>query len=88
MPLEMELYMCYEQRIKSLEDMVNRLKIETWVLRQIVQQQVHLNNKISIDNKFDNVIKALAKHYANQGLESGDNKDIHDTLLEYLSNKE
>lgn len=78
--------MSEEQRIKQLEDMVHRLKIETWVLRQLMKQQVVLNNKQN-QGSWNEVIARVADHYAKEGLENGDNGEIHDTLLEYLQSK-
>ncbi len=48
------------ERIKALEDMVFRLKIETWVLRSLMAQQIKLNN-ITYKDKYDEVIIQMAK---------------------------
>lgn len=72
-----------EDRIKNLEEMVHQLRIETHVLREIMGQQIALNN-LNYKGKFDDVLEALAKEYAGRGLDEGDNRDIHDAVRQYI----
>ncbi|WP_053142768.1 hypothetical protein [Erwinia billingiae] len=72
-----------EERIKKLEETVNRLNVETLVLREILGQQIALNN-LNYKGKFDDVLEALAKDYAGRGLEEGSNREIHDTIRQYI----
>ncbi|MGA7508008.1 MAG: hypothetical protein WBW72_06805 [Erwinia billingiae] len=72
-----------EERIKKLEETVNRLNVETLVLREILGQQIALNN-LNYKGKFDDVLEALAKEYAGRGLEEGSNSEIHDTIRQYI----
>ncbi|HAI05282.1 MULTISPECIES: hypothetical protein [Pantoea] len=72
-----------DARIKHLEDEVRQLKVETTVLKEILGQQIALNN-LNYKGKFDDVLAALAKEYAGRGLDEGDNRAIHDTLRQYI----
>ncbi|QBR52013.1 hypothetical protein [Erwinia sp. QL-Z3] len=72
-----------EERIKKLEETVNRLNVETLVLREILGQQIALNN-LNYKGKFDDVLEALAKEYASRGLEEGSNREINDTIRQYI----
>jgi len=75
--------MADDDRIKHLEEAVAQLKVETTVLKAILGQQIALNN-LNYKGKFDDVLAALAKEYAERGLEEGNNQAIHDTLREYI----
>ncbi|QGU15022.1 hypothetical protein GNG27_10255 [Leclercia sp. 119287] len=71
------------ERIKKLEDTVSRLKVETWVLKELMMQQVRLNN-ITYKGKYDEVIISIAKEYESRGLDNEENREVHDTLRQYL----
>lgn len=75
--------MSEEDRIKKLEEKVQRLQVETLVLREIIGQQIALNN-LNYKGKFDDVLEALAKEYAGRGLDEGDNREIHETIRQYI----
>ncbi|WHQ73960.1 hypothetical protein [Pantoea sp. Lij88] len=75
--------MADDDRIKHLEEAVAQLKVETTVLKAILGQQIALNN-LNYKGKFDDVLAALAKEYAERGLEEGNNQAIHDVLREYI----
>ncbi|PIJ51786.1 hypothetical protein BL250_06550 [Erwinia sp. OLTSP20] len=73
-------------RIAQLEQRVHQLTIEIKILRELMQQQVALNN-ISFKGKFDDVIIHLAQEYEAAGLENDDNQALRDTLRSYLKEK-
>lgn len=75
--------MSEEDRIKKLEEKVQRLQVDTLVLREILGQQIALNN-LNYKGKFDDVLEALAKEYAARGLDEGDNREIHETIRQYI----
>ncbi|MGE9553045.1 hypothetical protein ACQPT2_17965 [Erwinia amylovora] len=75
--------MSEEDRIKKLEEKVQRLRVDTRVLREILGQQIALNN-LNYKGKFDDVLEALAKEYAGRGLDEGDNREIHETIRQYI----
>ncbi|MGK3141211.1 hypothetical protein [Pantoea sp. C2G6] len=81
--LIMEVTMTENDRIKQLEAAVQQLTVETTVLKAILGQQIALNN-LNYKGKFDDVLAALAKEYAERGLEEGNNRAIHDALREYI----
>ncbi|OON41192.1 hypothetical protein BTJ39_04280 [Izhakiella australiensis] len=74
------------QRIKQLEETIHQLKIETRVLRELMQQQVALNN-ISFKGKYDEVIIHMAQEYEALGLEEDDNQAMRDALRSYIKDK-
>ena len=55
-----------DNRITHLENEVRQLKVETTVLKAILGQQIALNN-LNYKGKFDDVLAALAKEYADRG---------------------
>ncbi|WP_159226391.1 hypothetical protein [Pantoea sp. 18059] len=75
--------MADDDRIKHLEEAVAQLRVETTVLKTILGQQIALNN-LNYKGKFDDVLAALAKEYAERGLEEGNNQAIHDALRQYI----
>jgi len=75
--------MADDDRIKHLEEAVAQLTVETTVLKAILGQQIALNN-LNYKGKFDDVLAALAKEYAERGLEEGNNQAIHDVLRQYI----
>ncbi|WP_342605941.1 hypothetical protein [Pantoea agglomerans] len=75
--------MADDDRIKHLEEAVAQLRVETTVLKAILGQQIALNN-LNYKGKFDDVLAALAKEYAERGLEEGNNQAIHDVLRQYI----
>lgn len=79
--------MSESERIKALEDMVFRLKIETLVLKSLMVQQIGLNN-ITYKGKYDEVIIKMAKDYELKGLDDIENKEAHETLRSYLKQSE
>ncbi|WLS77902.1 hypothetical protein Q3V30_15705 [Erwinia pyri] len=72
-----------EERIKNLEETVHRLRVETTVLKEILGQQIALNN-LNYKGKFDDVLEALAKEYAERETGEVDNRQIHDAIREYI----
>lgn len=72
-----------EERIKELEETVQRLKIETDVLRELMIKQVALNN-ISFKGKYDEVIINMAKEYEERGLEIDRNRAMHEAMRQYI----
>ncbi|MBK0095871.1 hypothetical protein IBT49_07770 [Erwinia sp. S63] len=75
--------MSAEERIKELEETVQRLKIETDVLRELMIKQVALNN-ISFKGKYDEVIINMAKEYEERGLEVERNRAMHEAMRQYI----
>ncbi|NIF23938.1 hypothetical protein [Candidatus Pantoea multigeneris] len=75
--------MLAEERIKELEATVQRLKIETEVLRELMIKQIALNN-ISFKGKYDEVVIQMAKEYEERGLDAGQNQALHDTIRQYI----
>ena len=75
--------MSAEQRIKELEETVQRLTVETDVLRELMIKQVALNN-IVYKGKYDEVIIQMAKEYEERGLDVGRNRALHDTIRQYV----
>ncbi|WP_234465385.1 MULTISPECIES: hypothetical protein [Erwiniaceae] len=75
--------MSAEERIKELEETVQRLKIETDVLRELMIKQVALNN-ISFKGKYDEVIINMAKEYEERGLEVDRNRAMHEAMRQYI----
>ncbi|MFV9686181.1 hypothetical protein ACLHDD_05680 [Pantoea sp. NSTU24] len=75
--------MADDDRIRKLEETVAQLTVETTVLKAILGQQIALNN-LNYKGKFDDVLAALAKEYAERGLEDGNNRAIHDALRQYI----
>ncbi|WP_313651869.1 hypothetical protein [Pantoea sp.] len=75
--------MADDDRIRKLEETVAQLTVETTVLKAILGQQIALNN-LNYKGKFDDVLAALAKEYAERGLEEGNNRAIHDALRQYI----
>jgi len=75
--------MSAENRIKELEEMVLRLKIETDVLRELMIKQVALNN-IAYKGKYDEVIIQMAKEYEERGLDVERNRAMHEALRQYI----
>lgn len=75
--------MSAEERIKELEETVQRLKIETDVLRELMIKQVALNN-ISFKGKYDEVIINMAKEYEERGLEIDRNRAMHEAMRQYI----
>ncbi|MDM3007541.1 MULTISPECIES: hypothetical protein [unclassified Citrobacter] len=79
--------MTVEQRLHALEGTCDRLRIEVWVLRQIVQQQVHLINKKGIFD-FDQVLKKLAESIEKKESLTKEDKDVIETYLQYQTKKD
>jgi len=75
--------MADDERIRKLEKTVAQLTVETTVLKAILGQQIALNN-LNYKGKFDDVLAALAKEYADRGLDEGNNQAIHDALRQYI----
>lgn len=75
--------MSAENRIKELEEMVLRLKIETDVLRELMIKQVALNN-IAYKGKYDEVIIQMAKEYEERGLDVERNRAMHEAMRQYI----
>jgi len=75
--------MADDERIRKLEETVAQLTVETTVLKAILEQQIALNN-LNYKGKFDDVLAALAKEYADRGLDEGNNQAIHDALRQYI----
>ena len=75
--------MSAEERIKELEETVQRLKIETDVLRELMIKKVALNN-ISFKGKYDEVIINMAKEYEERGLEIDRNRAMHEAMRQYI----
>lgn len=75
--------MADDDRIRKLEETVAQLTVETTVLKAILGQQIALNN-LNYKGKFDDVLAALAKEYAERGLEEENNQAIHDALRQYI----
>ncbi|WP_231600446.1 hypothetical protein [Leclercia sp. 119287] len=48
-----------------------------------MMQQVRLNN-ITYKGKYDEVIISIAKEYESRGLDNEENREVHDTLRQYL----
>ncbi|ORM62772.1 hypothetical protein PRCB_24320 [Pantoea rodasii] len=76
--------MSAEERIKVLEDIVLRLKVETDVLRELMIKQVALNN-ISFKGKYDEVIINMAKEYEERGLDVARNRAMHEAMRQYIN---
>lgn len=75
--------MSTEERIKELEETVQRLKIETEVLRELMIKQVAVNN-ITFKGKYDEVIINMAKEYEERGLEVDRNRAMHEAIRQYI----
>ncbi|WP_428945514.1 hypothetical protein ACQK5W_05515 [Pantoea sp. FN060301] len=75
--------MSEEARIRKLEETVQRLSTETRALKEILSQQIALNN-ITYKGKFDDVLEKLAKEFADKGLDEVENRDVHDAIREYI----
>lgn len=75
--------MSEEARIRKLEETVQRLSTETRALKEILGQQIALNN-ITYKGKFDDVLEKLAKEFADRGLDDADNKSVHDAIRDYI----
>lgn len=76
-----------DERIQQLEATVHHLQMETRILRELMQQQVSVNN-ITFKGKYDEVIIRMAKEYEALGLEDGDNRELHETLRRYLGDRD
>ncbi|HBZ16981.1 hypothetical protein ACIP6T_04050 [Pantoea sp. NPDC088449] len=76
--------MSSEERVKELEENVNRLEIEVAALRELMIKQVAVNN-ITFKGKYDEVIIQLAKEYEERGLDDELNSQMHEALRQYIN---
>ncbi|EJL85169.1 hypothetical protein HS962_17790 [Pantoea sp. BIGb0393] len=76
--------MSSEERVKELEENVNRLEIEVAALRELMIKQVAVNN-ITFKGKYDEVIIQLAKEYEERGLDDEMNSKMHEALRQYIN---
>lgn len=79
--------MTTEQRLKAVEDVCDRLRIEVWVLRQIMKQQINLTNKQGIYD-FDQILQKLAESIEKKETLTEADKDAIETLLQYQTKKD